>query len=700
MKKCLKLILLLSTLTLLLAVFAAPAFASYASRVNSFIADERWKDGVAWGGSQQPKMPGNNQFWGCAAYACDFTRYVWGASSYHDGVQFTSYTEIRDGDVIATGGHYYVVLQRTGNTLWTAEGNYTSNGYAHVYITTSHYNAGSQAGCSISQGWHNPNYEPYQNTAILDVNGYLDGANAGDTGNYGTFDVYINGSRVKDDVNDYCAEHPAGTTYSISDIKAKNGYKFEKVQSGATSGTLGNTRINVVLSFTSYATLDVKGLLDKAASDTTSGFGTFDVYINGSLDASGVTDYNKKWPQGTTYQIKNIQAINGKYYNGVTSGKESGTLGKGTTSPTLSFSTIAQAGPEWREESELPGYIDPSTVEIEYKNHYEKTATSSPGTGWVQVAGSGVTTYVNDGGVREFNQEQQTSNTCVYVGSYYYHYCGSSKSDVNYEYTSEYNTYHNVGDVNSYAVMDSWADFADASYICYKVKWVSGQWAGGEATCSSGKPGVYYRKWQYQYRKAVTNYKWTKDSDWGATKDSAANSTTVRFRLKKYDVTFDVNGGDSVPENMVKYHGIDLTLTEEPAVKALFRFTGWNTQADGKGEDYAAGGVYTGDAALKLYAQWEPLTRLVLPADLTAIEYQAFAEIDAAVVEVQDKCESIGAEAFLNCANLEAIYIPASVTSISFDAFDGCSKVTIYAPENSTAMRFAKALGMNYKITD
>lgn len=59
------------------------------------------------------------------------------------------------------------------------------------------------------------------NSYRLDVNGLLDGKASGATGTYGTFDVKINGTLAADDVNDYYARVPKGSSYEITDIQQK-----------------------------------------------------------------------------------------------------------------------------------------------------------------------------------------------------------------------------------------------------------------------------------------------------------------------------------------------------------------------------------------------------------------------------------------------------------------------------------------------
>lgn len=534
----------------------------------------------------------------------------------------------------------------------------------------------------------------------LDLNGLLDGENAGSLSDYGTCDVYINGSMVADDVNDYCVSWPVGTTYSITDIKAKDGFEYTGINSGSLSGTVTTAGVNVQLAFLSYGTLAVTGKLDGLSDTTIEGFGTFDVYINGVLSSSAVSAYNQKWPQGTTYEIKNIQTSDGKYYNGVISGILSGTLAKGTMIVEMSFATIIEADAAWHEADTLPGYLDLSTVEIQYNNHYKKTSTDSPGAEWTQVASSDVTTYVNSGNVYESDFALTTSDTRVHVGTYYYHYCYSGCSDVEHYNDGVHTVYHNAGDINQFYTDWEGADSTDSRYTAYRIKWVYGEWANGYAYCSLGSPAVYYRRYQYQDRVVITNYDWQMESGWTTELDDTADFVTYRFRLKNYEVTFDANGGENAPEPQTKFCTMDLTLPETVPTRSLYQFAGWNTQADGSGTAYAAADLYTEDANVTLYAQWIPLTKVLLPSDLVHIGNNAFEGIGAVIIEIQNGCESIGAEAFLNCKNLERLYIPASVTDISFDAFDGCDKVTICAPEGSKALLLAARLNLSYEVIE
>jgi surface protein len=81
---------------------------------------------------------------------------------------------------------------------------------------------------------------------------------------------------------------------------------------------------------------------------------------------------------------------------------------------------------------------------------------------------------------------------------------------------------------------------------------------------------------------------------------------------------------------------------------------------------------------------------LLLPAALTEIGEEAFAESPAVSVYLQDQVALIGERAFADCTALRAIRIPASVAEIADSAFAGCgSDLVIYGAEDSEALFFA-----------
>ena len=77
----------------------------------------------------------------------------------------------------------------------------------------------------------------------LDVNGFLDGKDYDNTKDYGTFDVYVNGVRVANDVSDYYRQHVINLSYEIKDIKATGNHSYNGVHSGSISGTMTEAKL-------------------------------------------------------------------------------------------------------------------------------------------------------------------------------------------------------------------------------------------------------------------------------------------------------------------------------------------------------------------------------------------------------------------------------------------------------------------------
>ena len=172
-----------------------------------------------------------------------------------------------------------------------------------------------------------------------------------------------------------------GRSYSLLNGAIDLALKFNELSAGAynyvitanvknyysTNGsTLNNTSKDVLLvskpftvgGVTKYY-IDVNGLLDGNEVGNTAGYGTFDMYINGVLDANDVTDYYTQWPNGTKYEIKDIRSVGEHVYNGVTQGTLSGTVGTSAVNIRLSFSSayILTLNPG-------PGTCDVTTVSV------------------------------------------------------------------------------------------------------------------------------------------------------------------------------------------------------------------------------------------------------------------------------------------------------------------------------------------------
>ena len=167
-----------------------------AANISDFINDGRWCNGISWGEGQGPKLSSWSSS-GCCAYVCDFVKYVYGHNSYKDGATtFTSVNEIREGDVIHTGDHYFAVLGRNGNQLYTAEGNMggkvciSNTRYSISGSEISYTSASGPATYRIVTGYHHIN-QSSGNNSIGSIDEELEANTKLTVGDTAYFGLYI-----------------------------------------------------------------------------------------------------------------------------------------------------------------------------------------------------------------------------------------------------------------------------------------------------------------------------------------------------------------------------------------------------------------------------------------------------------------------------------------------------------------------------
>lgn len=122
--------MIMSTFAVYFSINANASESTGYAKIDEFINDPRWRDGATWGSRQQPKTNPGARWYGCASYCYDYARYCFDHSNPRAGTAFHDIHEIRAGDVVTVGhesngnGHWFVVLKRSGNALYTAEGSW------------------------------------------------------------------------------------------------------------------------------------------------------------------------------------------------------------------------------------------------------------------------------------------------------------------------------------------------------------------------------------------------------------------------------------------------------------------------------------------------------------------------------------------------------------------------------------------------
>ena len=91
--------------------------------------------------------------------------------------------------------------------------------------------------------------------------------------------------------------------------------------------------------------------------------------------------------------------------------------------------------------------------------------------------------------------------------------------------------------------------------------------------------------------------------DYGGGSGSVSTTASVPA-LPTYTVTYNANGGSGVPDAQTKIHGTTLTLSSTKPTRTGYTFSKWNTKSDGSGTSYNAGGSYTSNSSVTLYAIW------------------------------------------------------------------------------------------------
>lgn len=77
------------------------------------------------------------------------------------------------------------------------------------------------------------------------------------------------------------------------------------------------------------------------------------------------------------------------------------------------------------------------------------------------------------------------------------------------------------------------------------------------------------------------------------------------WKANTYTVSYNANGGTGAPGNQTKTYDVDLTLSSTIPTRTNYNFLGWATSASATSPQYAAGGKYTANSGVTLYAVWQ-----------------------------------------------------------------------------------------------
>lgn len=265
------------------------------------------------------------------------------------------------------------------------------------------------------------------------------------------------------------------------------------------------------------------------------------------------------------------------------------------------------------------------------------------GTGSTEAGGTGTVGQGNAGGHADRNANQVPGANgyltgggggAATVGGDASHVAGSLKSGdggagvlVNWLPTS-------VASLDGIAVGERYVGISDRGYTFagaangtyfgggggggYHTATTTSQWLAGSAAIGGGGAGIGPTT-ETGLVQAQSGKEFTGGGGGGAGAPSSGSLQSIggtggsgvvviRYEISPYTISFNANGADggSAPDNQSKTHGSALTLATNSRnlVREGFVFGGWNTQANGLGTTYPAGGTFTENATRELFALW------------------------------------------------------------------------------------------------
>lgn len=435
---------------------------------------------------------------------------------------------------------------------------------------------------------------PASESYTIDVNGYVDGIYKTGLDGYVTFDVYINGSCVKNDVGDFCTSYVDGTSYEIKDIKPKKGYKY--VSGRYLSGKINGGTVWVYLTLESDGTdaAEATGFVEyvnsKVGENFKDGYCQAFVcravynYFGKDANACCATNAWEKWkqsnsrndiPLGAAVYFGNAREIDS--YCGKDAGHSAIYVGNNTivhawsgkiVSTTIDY--VISRGYTYRGWGWQANYKISQPKESVPDSSHEAEA------GWSEWSET-----------KPASKDYRTIESKTQYG--YYHYV-HKWTDTGFTGTYPVKDYKvftdDPTDILNYHEYWSDSKLSDngspwigdgKSYKCYPNK-----------CCSLGSNVSTTGRYLYDLEKTRTVYRY-KDEE-----------------PEKYTVTYNANGGTGAPNGQTKIAGEDLTLSSIEPTRADYKFLGWSTFENGDVK-FKPGEKYTEDKNITLYAVWEEI---------------------------------------------------------------------------------------------
>lgn len=449
-------------------------------------------------------------------------------------------------------------------------GGWTKSGSGTLSGTTFTYGAGN---CTLTAKWN-----PYKHTVAYNANGGS-GAPGSQTKTYGTT---LKLSTTQPTRTGYTFKG-WGTSSSDTSVDYAAGANYTRDQNG------GTYTLYAIWAINSY-TFDLNGNLDGVNSGNISGYGTADVYVGGVIKGNDISDYCTAHTYGSKYEIKDIKATTGHWYNGVHSGALSGTIGAGNIKVFLNFTTnkvqIAYHPNGGIVGASGFGYNDYGWITKDGETYFHKInhgVTSKP---WnASSFGLTRTGYTFGGWILSNASGSDVLNQDTdYASTRYYHNTDSSKTTANTKLVSCY----------------LYAKWVPVTYENKIEHWTFG-YKNGEGTNGDAKTAFriglttfkqsYGSKFNLTINNAVTipnGYRlepifstgsisgtWT-GYPFGTSVTQIAGTMSFEYDYLPidYNITYNLNGGTNHSSNPSTYNVLYGVTLQNPT-REKYTFNGW-----------------------------------------------------------------------------------------------------------------------------
>lgn len=130
------------------------------------------------------------------------------------------------------------------------------------------------------------------------------------------------------------------------------------------------------------------------------------------------------------------------------------------------------------------------------------------------------------------------------------------------------------------------------------------KWGGIDFTFPTGRPsraGYTFNGW---FNSGINNGTLYQPGQTVGSLPDQAVTWYAGWTAYTYTVKYNANGGSGAPGQQTKTYGVTLTLSSTKPTRTNYTFKGWGTSSGSTTVAYAAGGKYTANASVTLYAIW------------------------------------------------------------------------------------------------